>query len=71
MEKDDQLSDFKKKYSDLGTFRVDLWREIMGGTGETGSFGPQNVGAVPEKALKGRPLDVATRLVRLRCQKQC
>ena len=66
MEENDNFSEFKEKYGNLGTFCVELWREKCLEVVQPGSFSAKNVGVVPEKALKGRPLDVASRLVQMR-----
>ena len=64
MEKGDEISKFKDKYGDLGTLKMMIWRERQLIRNEN----PYSVydhaeqgGKVPEKALKGRPLDVATK----------
>ena len=58
----DDTSKFKEKYGELGTIRITVQREGLDGemrhTARTKEMAP-----VPEKALKGRPLDVATRFV--------
>jgi hypothetical protein len=54
------VSTFKKKYGDLGTFIFRVRRVQLGTTYPVGSYAGQDLGAVPEKALKVRPLDVAT-----------
>ena len=64
MEKADDISTFKAKYGDLGTFRIEVWRTKLLQKIAFKSHASKEVGPVPEKALKGRPLDVATRSVR-------
>jgi hypothetical protein len=64
MERTDDVSTFKDKYGDLGTFRIEVWRIKLLQKFETENHAAKEVGPVPEKALKGRPLDVATRSVR-------
>ena len=63
MEKTDDTSSFKEKYGDLGTIRIQVWRETTHGERELGDRTAKAMGTVPEKALKGRPLEVATRFV--------
>ncbi|KAJ9609585.1 hypothetical protein H2200_005912 [Cladophialophora chaetospira] len=62
MERTDDINTFKTKYGDLGTFRIEIWRIKLLQKYETNNTTIKDVGTVPEKALKGRPLDVATRL---------
>ena len=62
MTKYDDASKLKDKYGELGNLKVTLWRERVvehKGPG-TATFDPSTLEAIPEKALKGRPLDVAT-----------
>lgn len=69
MEKTDDVSKFKDQYAELGTLRVEMWRDIVHGDQPLGSYNAKNNEAVPEKALKGRPLDVAARSVSLVSQR--
>ena len=62
----DDLSEFPTKYGDLGKFHVEFWRGKRLGLLPGVSSSAEDVGTVPEKALKGRPLDVASRLVQTR-----
>ena len=64
MEESDDVSEFKEKYGNLGALRIEFWRCQCLETLSKGSFSTKYVGVVPEKALKGQPLDVASRLVR-------
>src|ERR1700712_5369465 len=59
----DDVSTFKKQYGDLGTIVVKVRpTEVLYET-PISAAGQGNFEAVPEKALKGRPLDVATKFV--------
>ena len=64
--KHDDVSKMKDKYGDLGTLKVLLWREVELSRNHNpdNTFAFDDLGAVPEKALKGRPLDVATKYTR-------
>ena len=61
MDKHDDPATMKKKYTDLGTMVVKLSRSTYKGiiNSERNPDVP-TLEAIPEKALKGRPLDVAT-----------
>ncbi|KAI1629870.1 hypothetical protein EDD37DRAFT_73633 [Exophiala viscosa] len=60
LEKGDDTSMFKEKYSELGTLRVEIWRARITGEAEPTRYEAKKNEVVPEKALKGRPLDVVT-----------
>jgi hypothetical protein len=56
------MAEIKKKYANLGTVSVEIWQ----GTDEyleAGNFGDVSAGSkrVPEEAIKGGALSVATR----------
>lgn len=55
------MSTFREQYGGLGTFRVELYRAIRLGQEDLTDRTARELDAVPEKALKGRPVDVATR----------
>jgi len=61
LEKTDDTSKFRDKYGDLGTIRAQVWRVSTYGDIEMQARPTKEMSAIPEKALKGRPLDVATR----------
>ncbi len=63
MDKYDDVSKMKEQYGELGTLKISLWREneISRNDNANSTFTPDHFEAVPEKALKGRPLDVATK----------
>ncbi len=63
METSDDTSQFKDKYGKLGTFTVKFWRVKLGHHVPPLNDLKTNETAVPEKALKGRPLDVKARFV--------
>lgn len=51
----------EEEYKHLGTFRVEVWREIRSGRSKRGSFRNRNAKTsdpVPEKAVKKRAIDV-------------
>ncbi|KAK5053829.1 hypothetical protein LTR84_001791 [Exophiala bonariae] len=51
----------KMDYGELGTFRIEFWRAIQQHRMTAVSFPKTNTGnAIPEKALKGKSLDVNT-----------
>ena len=51
----------KEKYSKLGIFTIELWRsKIMHAIEPTSDFKADALEPVPEKALKGQALDIAT-----------
>jgi hypothetical protein len=59
---DDDISTFKAKYDKLGTTCVEFWRtKTLGQSSVHPEIFHEDLDAVPEKALKGRPLAVATR----------
>jgi hypothetical protein len=62
MEMGDDMSALKEMYNDLGTFRIELWRTTKLGYTDHSSKMASSVNAVPEKAVKGRLLDLTTRL---------
>ncbi|OCT51331.1 hypothetical protein CLCR_08692 [Cladophialophora carrionii] len=62
LELDDDVSSFKEKYGDLGTLKVEVWRITLLDAWPARDYSRKDLETVPEKALKGRPLDVATRL---------
>ncbi|KAK5217890.1 hypothetical protein LTR99_003284 [Exophiala xenobiotica] len=64
LDKTDDLDKFREKYGHLGTITVQLWREQKLGSCNVAAYKARHIGSVPEKALKGRPLDVAIRMVR-------
>ena len=68
LEKTDDLDRYKEKYGQLGTIVVRLWREQTLGRGDLEAYKARDTESIPEKALKGRPLDVATRSVSSRSQ---
>jgi len=55
----------REEYESLGTISVQVWRkQDFGYRAKTAARGVKNIGgidAVPEKALKGRALSLATR----------
>jgi hypothetical protein len=60
-EEGDDFQKLKDRYKELGTLKVELWRETTGPvTAGTSAFFMENGAVIPEKALKGKPLDVAT-----------
>lgn len=60
MEQTDDAAKLKDKYGSLGTFVLQLWREQSLGSYEGASyFSAEALKPVPEKALKGNPLEVA------------
>ena len=64
MDESDNKAEFKQKYGDLGTLCVEVWHADYVRDGEhTDREETQKIGVdnVPEKAVKGRPLHVATR----------
>ncbi|ETI22677.1 hypothetical protein G647_06753 [Cladophialophora carrionii CBS 160.54] len=63
LELDDDVSSFKEKYGDLGTLKVEVWRITLLDAWPARDYTRKDLETVPEKALKGRPLDVATRSV--------
>ena len=59
---DDDISTFKAKYDKLGTVCLEFWRaKTLGESSGRREKFREDLDAVPEKALKGRPLAVATR----------
>ncbi|KAK5465123.1 hypothetical protein LTS15_001686 [Exophiala xenobiotica] len=69
LEKTDDLDKFREKYDQLGTITVKLRREQKLERCDPGAYKARHSESVPEKALKGRPLDVATRMVRSKAPK--
>jgi hypothetical protein len=59
----DDVSTFKTMYGDLGTLKVEVWPIKLLEWRPTDTYTGNDPESVPEKALKGRPLDVATRSV--------
>jgi hypothetical protein len=59
------VEDMREEYESLGTISVRVWRKRhFGLRAKTTGRGVKNIGgidAVPEKALKGRALSLATR----------
>jgi hypothetical protein len=59
------VEDMREKYESLGTISVKVWRkQDFGQRAKDTDTGVKNIGgidAVPEKALKGRALSLATR----------
>jgi hypothetical protein len=59
------VEDMREEYESLGTISVQVWRkQDFGRRAENTDTGVKNIGgidAVPEKALKGRALSLATR----------
>lgn len=61
IQRTDDPSQMKALYSDLGLLSITLWRERAITYQEgTSTFAADDLKPIPEKALKGRPLDVAT-----------
>ena len=61
MERTDEVSTMKEKFGKLGLFTIELWRSQIRERHEpTSEFKVSTLEAVPEKALKGQALDVAT-----------
>ncbi|KIV79490.1 hypothetical protein PV11_07050 [Exophiala sideris] len=60
LDRGDEPSKFKEKYSELGTLKVEIWRVQITGESTPSRYQGKEIGSVPEKALKGRPLDVVT-----------
>lgn len=70
MEKADDIATLKKMYSDLGTIKISVWRvDRTGTTHSAPARVPKSTEPVPEKALKGRPIDITTRWVRMAVSK--
>jgi len=62
LDKGDDPSKFKEKYSVLGILKVTMWRAHITGKASPSGYNGKEIESVPEKALKGRPLEVVTRL---------
>ncbi|KIW66853.1 hypothetical protein PV04_06145 [Phialophora macrospora] len=63
LELNDDVSTFKKMYGDLGTLKVEVWRIKLLDSLGADNYSGKEPESVPEKALKGRPLDLATRMI--------
>lgn len=63
LEKTDNVATLKDAFGNLGTLKIEVWRINKGALKLAGPYTPENAGSVPEKALKGQPIDVKTRLV--------
>ena len=61
----DELKEMKAKYNELGTLKAVFHREMMHGLMDSYNPVVNNTGVVPEKALKGRSLDVSAQYVSL------
>lgn len=57
----DEVHKLHDKYADLGTLKVELWRKVKTGSGNHSTTNIKDLSAVPEKAIKGRAIDVSTR----------
>lgn len=61
MDEGDQVHKLHDKYADLGTLKVKVWRTVETGRGNHRNTNLKDLSAVPEKAIKGRAVDVSTR----------
>ncbi|ETN45997.1 uncharacterized protein HMPREF1541_00180 [Cyphellophora europaea CBS 101466] len=63
LEVEDDRSKFKEMFGNLGSIKVEMYREKLCGYTESSGkarVSPRSSDPIPEKGLKGRPLDVAT-----------
>lgn len=59
--RDDDMASFKSKYDKFGIMEVRISKAVDCGVSDKPAAAiSQPVGSIPEKALKGRPLDVST-----------
>jgi hypothetical protein len=64
MDETDDMSTLKEKFGKLGLFKLEMWREQqLYQVDSTSIFEADAPKPIPEKALKGQPLEVTTTFV--------